>query len=156
MVVGSGSASSVEVLVAGPEHVSVLLPLIETHALFEKAFTSCTEEALRSALAEPNAVLFAWLAIDDQGRPIGYASATRDFATWSCKPFLHLDCLYIVETARGAGVGSKLLEAVKLFAVRLGIDELQWQTPDWNLPAERFYLKQNASVTTKRRFRLDV
>lgn len=148
----SGSASGVVILVAGPEHAAALLPLIAAHAHFERAGATCTEEALRRALAEPGAVLFAWLALNEEGRPIGYATATRDFSTWSGKPFLHLDCLYLTETARGAGLGSLLLDAVKLFAIRLGLDELQWQTPDWNVAAERFYLKQGASVITKRRF----
>jgi GNAT superfamily N-acetyltransferase len=152
----SGSASGVLVLVAGPEHVPALLPLIETHALFERATATCTEETLKAALAEPSAGLLAWLALDERGGPIGYATATREFSTWSGKPFLHLDCLYLTETARGAGVGSLLFDAVKLFATRQGLDELQWQTPDWNVAAERFYLKHGASVTAKRRFRLDL
>lgn len=152
----SGSASRVAVLVAGPEHVAALLPLIKAHALFERSAATCTEESLRSALAEPGAVLFAWLALDEGGRAIGYATATRDFSTWSGKPFLHLDCLYLTETARGAGVGSLLLDTVKLFANRQGLDEVQWQTPDWNVAAERFYLKQGACVTTKQRFRIAV
>lgn len=152
----SGSASGVVIVVAGPEHASVLLPLIAAHALFERADATCTEEALRRALTEPGAVLFAWLALNEEGRPIGYATATPDFSTWSGKPFLHLDCLYLIGSARGAGVGSLLFGAVKLFAARRGMDELQWQTPDWNVAAERFYLKRGASVTTKRRFRLDV
>ncbi|WP_169804477.1 GNAT family N-acetyltransferase [Sphingomonas pituitosa] len=152
----SGSASNATVLVAGPEHVTALLPLIQAHARFERTTATCTAAALRSALAEPDAILFAWLAIDESGRPMGYATATRDFSTWSGKPFLHLDCLYIAETARGAGVGTKLLGAVKHFAVQRGIAELQWQTPEWNAPAERFYLQQGAAVTGKRRFRLDV
>lgn len=154
--VHSGPAPTVSIEVAGPDHVAALLPLIEVHARFERAEATCTADALKSALAEPGACLFAWLAVDERGRAIGYATVTRDFATWTGKPFLHLDCLFVAEAARGAGVGTRLLDAARLFAVRLGIDELQWQTPAWNAPAERFYEKQGASVTTKRRFRLGV
>lgn len=156
MTARSGPASTVTIEVAGPEHVAALLPLIEAHARFERTAPTCTADALRSALAEPDALLFAWLAVDEMGRAIGYATATRDFSTWSGKPFLHLDCLFISETARGTGAGTQLFRAVKMFAVRLGIVGLQWQTPEWNAPAERFYMRQGATVTGKRRFRLDV
>ena len=150
----SGPGPTVSIEVAGPDHVTALLPLIEAHARFERAAATCTADTLKSALAEPDALLFAWLAFDEMGRAIGYATATRDFSTWTGKPFLHLDCLFISETARGTGAGTQLLDAVRMFAVRLGIVELQWQTPEWNAPAERFYMKQGATVTDKRRFRL--
>lgn len=149
-------APAVSIEIAGPDHVAALLPLIEAHARFERAEATCTADALKSALAEPSTHLFAWLAVDETGRAIGYATATCDFSTWTGKPFLHLDCLFISETARGAGVGTRLLDAVRMFAVRLGIAELQWQTPEWNAPAERFYKMLGATVTTKRRFRLGV
>lgn len=152
----SGTGPTVSIEVAGPEHVAALLPLIEAHARFERASATCTADALKFALTEPGALLFAWLAVDEMRRAIGYASATRDFSTWTGKPFLHLDCLFIAEAVRGAGVGTQLLDAVRLYAVRLGIAELQWQTPEWNAEAERFYLRQGATVTGKRRFRLDV
>lgn len=154
MTARSGSAPTVTIEVAGPDHVAALLPLIAAHARFERAAATCTADALKSALAAPSALLFAWLAVDEMGRAIGYATATRDFSTWTGKPFLHLDCLFISETARGTGAGTQLLGAVRMFAVRLGIVELQWQTPEWNAPAERFYMKQGATVTGKRRFRL--
>lgn len=155
MTARSGPGQTVTIEIAGPDHVAALLPLIEAHAKFERAAATCTADALKSALAEPDALLFAWLAVDEMGRAIGYATATRDLSTWTGKPFLHLDCLFISEAARGTGAGTQLLGAVRMFAVRLGIGELQWQTPAWNAPAERFYMKQGATVTGKRRFRLD-
>lgn len=152
----SGPAPLVSIEVAGPENVADLLPLIEAHARFEKAAATCTADALKSALAEPGALLFAWLAVDEMDRAIGYATATRDFSTWTGQPFLHLDCLFVSETARGTGAGTQLLGTVRMFAVRLGIAELQWQTPEWNAQAEHFYMRQGATVSGKRRFRLDV
>lgn len=156
MTAHSAPGPTVSIEVAGPDHVAALLPLIEAHARFEKAAATCTADAMISALTGPGALLFAWLAVDEMGRAIGYATATRDFSTWTGKPFLHLDCLFISETARGTGAGTQLLGAVRMFAVLLGIVELQWQTPEWNAPAERFYMKQGATVTGKRRFRLGV
>lgn len=152
----SRPGSTVSIEVAGPEHIAALLGLIEAHARFERAAATCTADALKAALTEPGARLFAWLAVDETGRAIGYATATRDFSTWTGRPFLHLDCLFLAEVARGAGVGAQLLQAVRMFAIRLGIAELQWQTPAWNARAERFYTRQGATVTGKRRFRLEV
>lgn len=71
MTARSGPAPTVTIEVAGREHVAALLPLIEAHARFERTAATCTADALRSALAEPDALLFAWLAIDEMGRAIG-------------------------------------------------------------------------------------
>lgn len=151
----SGPDAAVAIVVAGPESVSAMLPLIEAHARYEHSAATCTADALRTALAGPDAQLFGWIALDTTQRAIGYATATRDYSTWSGRPFLNLDCLFVSQAARGEGVGTRLLDTVRRFAERLGITELQWQTPEWNVSAERFYLRQGATVLGKRRFQLE-
>ena len=38
----------------------------------------------------------------------------------------------------------------------VGIDEIQWQTPEWNADAARFYRRLGATETVKRRFALEL
>ena len=52
---------------------------------------------------------------------------TSDVETWAATPYGHLDCLYVVEKYRKAGVGRLLMDAVILYAQDQGFGELQWQ-----------------------------
>jgi GNAT superfamily N-acetyltransferase len=140
----------------GGEDVEALLGLLAEHAAFERAPAPPVQAAtLAAALSGPRPALMAWLACAG-GQALGYLSATRDFSTWRGRPYLHMDCLYLRPQARGRGLGARLLAAVCRHAREQGIDQMQWQTPDWNHPAERFYLRQGAQVCSKRRFVLEL
>ena len=130
-----------------------MLPLIQAHADYEKGEASANAATLRAALGGPQRRIWAWIA-EQAGRPIGYATATQDLATWTGLPFLHLDCLFVQDGERGTGVGARLLEAVRDHAIAIGITELQWQTPAWNEGAQRFYTRAGATALPKMRFTL--
>jgi GNAT superfamily N-acetyltransferase len=123
------------------------------HAVYERAgFTQDdNESALRSALFDVAPRLLCWIA--DLDGPVGFLSATIDFSTWRARDFMHVDCLFIREGYRGRGIGLKLFEAAREEAMRRGLDELHWQTPDWNLEAARFYRRLGANESIKRRYR---
>lgn len=132
-----------------------MLPLIRSHAAYEHGRTSVSAADLRSALDSKPAVLAAWIA-RQSGELIGYASATVDFSTWTGQPFLYLDCLFVQDRCRGLGVGARLLAAVRAHAAERNLAEIQWQTPDWNKDAIRFYRREGASFLPKARFSLSV
>ncbi len=130
-----------------------LLPLIHRHAAYEQGKASVSAAALRSAFDRRPPLLTAWVAIRAD-ELVGYATATLDFSTWTGRPFLHLDCLFVQENCRGGGVGAFLLAAVRAHAAAQGIPEVQWQTPAWNEDAIRFYRREGASMLSKARFTL--
>lgn len=142
----------VDVRRALPSDAKVLLPLIREHAAFERSAASCTMETLRAALSGEPPRLIAWIA-EQSGEPLGYAAATVDFSTWSGLPYLHLDCLFVRSEHRGAGVGAGLLRTARNLAASNGIVEMQWQTPEWNEDARRFYVREGALAARKFRFR---
>jgi GNAT superfamily N-acetyltransferase len=144
---------SIRVRVACGADADALLPLIQAHADYEKGEASTTGADLRAALDGPRRRLWAWIA-EQAGRPIGYATATQDFATWTGLPFLHLDCLFVQDDQRGNGAGARLLDAVRDHAMVIGVTELQWQTPAWNERAQRFYIRAGATGSQKMRFTL--
>ncbi|WP_267381491.1 MULTISPECIES: GNAT family N-acetyltransferase [unclassified Sphingomonas] len=131
-----------------------MLPLIRSHAAYERGETSVSVAALRSAL-EPPFLLLGWVAMQ-AGQLVGYATATLDFSTWTGRSFLHLDCLFVQEGCRGGGIGAALLEAVRAHAAEREISEMQWQTPNWNKDAIRFYLREGAVMVPKERFTLRI
>ncbi|WP_033351281.1 GNAT family N-acetyltransferase [Kitasatospora aureofaciens] len=129
--------------------------LCAAHAAFERAEPVPADLAAR---LEP--VLFsvhprAWcLVVDHGGELIGYATYAREFSTWQAVDHVHLDCLFVTEPHRGEGWGRALLTAVRDAAAALGAAELQWQTPDWNTDAVRFYHRAGARGRPKVRFSL--
>jgi len=56
------------------------------------------------------------------------------------------------EAWRGRGVGQQLWKAVHVFAGAQGCRNMQWQTPEWNVDAARFYRRLGAAETIKRRY----
>ncbi|WLT31727.1 GNAT family N-acetyltransferase [Geothrix sp. PMB-07] len=133
-----------------------LAGLCAAHAAYER-LTYHPEghaERLAVALEGPAPRLYAWLALRE-GSAVGYSSATVDFATMAAHTFLHMDCLFVEEKARNGGVGALLMAEVRALGRALGCANLQWQTPDWNLDAIRFYHRMGARDLPKARFTLD-
>ncbi len=85
---------------------------------------------------------------------LGYATCVPEFATWAGAEYLHMDCLYLRPGHRGRGIGRALIDAVAAHAAALGLPEVQWNTPDWNDGAIRFYDRLGATARTKQRYTL--
>jgi GNAT superfamily N-acetyltransferase len=133
-----------------------LIGLCAEHAAYERAdFNSEGKiDALRRSIFATGR-LHAWVA-EAQGRAIGYATATLEFSTWKSDEIVHMDCLFVAAEYRGTGAGSALFRAVLEFASEQGVQEVQWQTPDWNVDAMRFYRRKGAAGRPKVRFTLPV
>ncbi|QNM98845.1 GNAT family N-acetyltransferase [Chitinimonas koreensis] len=138
---------------ATAQDAALLAPLCAEHAAYERIAGCGAGHAGRLAAALAQGRLRAWLALSD-GEPVGYASATVDFATLAGAPFLHLDCLYLRESVRGLGLGRALLAAVAEHGRAQGYAELQWQTPAWNRSAIGFYRRLGGQMRAKARFSL--
>ncbi|GAA1359564.1 GNAT family N-acetyltransferase [Catellatospora chokoriensis] len=135
-----------------PDDLPALLALIADHAAYERAAPVPPDlgERLAPALFTDPPRLRCLVA-DDAGTLVGYATWTRDFATWTGRHYTHLDCLYLADTHRGRGLGRGLLDAV---IAEAGDDEIQWQTPVWNTDAQRFYERFGAHPAPKVRYTL--
>ena len=135
--------------------MAILVALCTEHARFERIEHAMGErgDALAAALETTPPPLHAWLACIE-GEAVGYATATIDFSTLDAAHFLHMDCLYVREAWRGHGVGQQLFATLRDFARSCGCAAMQWQTPDWNEGAARFYRRQGAFERNKRRFGL--
>jgi len=90
------------------------------------------------------------------GEPVGYATLTRGVSTWDAEPYGYLDCLFVAEGHRSSGLGVLLIEAVVARSRELDLGDLQWQTPEWNDGAIRFYERLGATRLAKQRFTLAV
>lgn len=136
-----------------------IVELAAEHAAYEQASPPVPDLAERlDALlfGTPAPRLRCLLAELPGGEVVGYASCSPELSTWQGQEYLHLDCLFLLPAARGSGLGVLLMDAVAAQARQLGITEVQWQTPDWNEGAIRFYDRLGARARTKQRYSLTV
>ncbi|MER8188280.1 GNAT family N-acetyltransferase [Kitasatospora sp. NPDC094015] len=127
--------------------------LCAAHAAFERADPVPDDLATRLEPLLFSADPRAWcLVVDHGGEVVGYATFSREFSTWRASEHAHLDCLFVTEAHRGHGWGRALLDAVREAAAAHGVTEVQWQTPEWNTDAIRFYRRAGARGRPKVRF----
>ncbi|MDQ6528714.1 GNAT family N-acetyltransferase [Flavobacterium sp. LHD-85] len=132
-----------------------LVILCQKHAEFEKAEFSPEgkEEGLKNAIFGQNPKLFC-LVVATEETIVGYASYTFDFSTWNAQTFLYMDCLFLEEETRGLGIGEKLIEKLKEIGTENNCVNIQWQTPEFNTRAIKFYNRMGAKGKDKVRFTL--
>jgi GNAT superfamily N-acetyltransferase len=138
--------------------IDKLVSLCAEHAQFERAppvDISVLAARLKVALFAEPVRLYAWV-VPLKDELVGYASVTPEFSTWSGHSYWHMDCLYVSAHLRGLGLGRHLMQSVCTEAAERNIMELQWQTPQWNGDAQRFYSRLGASMQLKARFTLKV
>jgi len=140
---------------ATPDDAPALLHLIRDHAKYEQSHATLTEETLRSLLEAPQPPTVLIVAEEGEGLA-GYAALTFDYSLWRGEKYGHLDCLFVRGELRGRRIGEKLLACVKDKARAAGAQRLEWQTPDWNEGAVRFYRREGGTAALKMRFSLDL
>lgn len=96
------------------------------------------------------------LIVERQDQIVGYASYGKQFSTWDSGHYLYLDCLFLHECARGQGIGERVMQSIAMEATRLRCSQVQWQTPDVNDVAIRFYERLGAIGKRKVRFKWNV
>lgn len=130
-----------------------LSTLIHAHAAYENAEPPAPDIGASALQLQESGRLWCWVAeTAGSAGPVGYASATEDVATFTGRPFGHMDCLFVSESERGSGVGQALLRTVASWSRSRSHLELQWQSPDWNTRARSFYEREGAKTASKVRF----
>lgn len=134
-----------------------LVVLCQKHAEFEKADYSPEgkEENLQEALFGQKPKLFC-LVVATNETIVGYVSYTFDYSTWDAATFMYMDCLFLEEGARSFGIGEALIEKLKEIATENNCINIQWQTPQFNTRAIKFYNRIGAKGKDKVRFSLDL
>jgi len=134
-----------------------LVILCQKHAEFEKADFSPEgkEEKLKKAIFNKNPKLFC-LVVATKETIVGYVSYTFDFSTWDAATFMYMDCLFLEEEARSFGIGEVLIEKLKEIATKNNCVNIQWQTPEFNERAIKFYNRIGAKGKDKVRFTLNL
>ena len=120
--------------------VPLVLELIRGLAEYEKepeaavATASQMERALFGERPAAEAVIARW-----QGEPAALALWFQTFSTWTGKPGLWLEDLFVRPEYRRRGIGRALLQHLARICGERDYGRFEWSVLDWNTPALEFY-----------------
>jgi GNAT superfamily N-acetyltransferase len=122
-----------------------ILRLVRALAAYERMLDECvgTEDDFRRALFAPHPRVFCTLA-ERQGRVVGQAIWFFNFSTFTGRPGLYVEDIFVEPEQRGLGIGEAFFRHLAARAVAEGCARMEWQVLDWNEPAIRFYRKIGA------------
>jgi GNAT superfamily N-acetyltransferase len=130
----------IQIRSATPDDVPQILTFVRELAEYEREPDAvvATEPMLGEALFGGRPWAEAVIA-DVDGAPVGFALFFHNFSTWTGRPGIYVEDLYVSPKARGTGVGKALLRHVAGLALDRDCARLEWAVLDWNEPAIDFY-----------------
>ncbi|AYN00602.1 GNAT family N-acetyltransferase [Chryseobacterium sp. 3008163] len=130
-----------------------IIKLCKAHAQYEKSDfneTNKTELLSQHLFAlEPD---LKCLVVEYNKKIVGYSTFIKQFSTWEAQYYVYIDCLFLTENIRGNGIGKQVMEKIKEYAQSANCSVIQWQTPDFNTRAIKFYHNLGAESKSKERF----
>src|ERR1019366_1435157 len=125
---------------ARPDEAGLVLSLVRELAEYEKLLHEgeATEAGIAAGLFGAHPLLFCEVA-EWEGEPAGFAIWFVNFSTFSGRPGIYLEDLFVRPAQRGNGIGKALLAYLAKQCVANGWGRLQWAVLDWNTPSIEFY-----------------
>jgi len=146
------AAGSINLRPAAREDIPEILALIKDLAAYERepeAAVATAAQLERALFGDPardgkgagvaECVMGEIVGEDGEARVEGMALFFHNFSTWTGKPGIYLEDLFVRPPARGHGLGKALLLHLAKLAVERGCGRLEWAVLDWNAPAIGFY-----------------
>jgi GNAT superfamily N-acetyltransferase len=125
-----------------------ILRMIRGLAEFEREpdAVQATAAMLTETLFSEGAQVHAHIA-EHGGRPVGLALWFLNYSTWTGRPGLYLEDLFVDPEERRSGVARALFVALAEEAMARGCARMDWAVLDWNTEAMRFYERIGARRT---------
>ena len=143
---GSG-ARDANVRAATRADVGVIVELIRELAVYEhlEHLATATPTRLEVELFGDKPTCECIIGEHD-GQPVGFALFFHNFSTYLCRKGLYLEDLFVRPTARGTGMGKRLLQGLAQMAVERDCGRFEWSVLDWNVDAQAFYQRMGATL----------
>lgn len=123
-----------------------ILDLVRELAEYEKRADEAiaTEEDLMRGLFGSRPYAECMLAERD-GQIVGYALFFHNFSTFTGKPGIFLEDLYVKSQYRGGGIGMQFFRELARIALERNCGRMEWSVLNWNESALKFYQKLGAA-----------
>src|SRR5580698_1326150 len=125
---------------ATPSDVADVLRLVRGLAEYERLLHEAvaSEQDFHTALFGTQPRAYAVLA-EREGRSVGLALWYYTFSTFTGRPDIFLEDLYVEPEQRGKGIGLALLRHLARRAVAEDCRRIEWRVLNWNQPSIDFY-----------------
>ena len=125
---------------ARPGEAGLVLSFVRELAEYEKLLheMEATEADIDAALFCASPRLFCEIA-EWNGEGVGFAVWFFNFSTFSGRPGIYLEDLFVRPAFRGKGIGKALLSYLAKLCIENGWSRVQWTVLDWNTPSIDFY-----------------
>jgi GNAT superfamily N-acetyltransferase len=110
----------------------------------------------RALIADPDREGVQFIARDDDGRAVGFATLFWTWETLRASRIGVMNDLFVSPQARGGGVGEALIKACRERCAGHGATALEWQTARTNDRAQRLYDRIGANRSEWLDYSLDV
>lgn len=141
---------------ATEDDIPVILNFILELAEYEgvKDQIQSTAEGLRDVLFEKH--ITDALIAELSGVPVGFAIWAYSFSTFTGKPTVYIDDLYVQEEYRGKGIGSMIFSRIAEIAYEKDCGRMDWYCMETNVSGKDYYHKMGAEeIDWFKVFRLD-
>jgi GNAT superfamily N-acetyltransferase len=125
---------------AKPADAATSVSLVQALAIYENEPLSSvkitSEDVLRDGFGERKYFEVLIAELDDE--PVGFALFFHNYSTWEGRAGIYVEDLFVLERARGHGLGRQLITALAAIANARGCKRLDLNVLDWN-PTREFY-----------------
>ena len=130
---------------AQPEDATEIARLVYALAVYERLAHEAvaTEADFRKQLFGDQASAHCMIA-DVGGHAAGIAIWFYSFNTFTCRPGLYVEDVFVEPAHRGRGIGRAFFRALAQRALAKGCSRMEWSVLDWNDPAIAFYRSMGA------------
>ncbi|KAF9936711.1 hypothetical protein BGZ65_002144 [Modicella reniformis] len=151
--------SEVKIRAATTSDVGAILSLIHELAEYEReppSVVATTEESLLNTLrftpphpTSQNLASCLLVFIPSSPEPVGFALYFTNFSTWRGRGGIYLEDLFVKESARGKGIGKRLLGELANEVIKMNGERMDWSVLNWNEPSIQFYKKIGANIMSE-------
>lgn len=131
--------SDIRIRFANESDISLIIKFIKELAKYEKILNEVTssERILSETLFQKKYAEVIIAEINED--PIGFALFFHNFSTFTGKPGIYIEDLFIKERFQGKGYGKKIFSFLANLAIERKCSRLEWWVLDWNANAINFY-----------------
>ena len=126
---------------------ALIFALVRELAEYEKLTheVDATEAQIAAALFFDPPRLYCDIA-EWSGNAVGFAVWLLHFSTFSGRPGLYLEDIFVRPEFRGRGIGKALMARLAQQCLENGYARFEWTVLDWNAPSIAFYKSIGAQV----------
>lgn len=131
--------------------IVILESLIKELSAYEKTDCTTTAGKMKKYGFGENKLFYADIA-EWNNEPVGYSVYYYKYSAVKGEPSLFLEDLYVKPEYRRHGIGTQLMNRLKVHANDFGASSVEWYAYKWNQMAQDFYMAIGANLVNEDKY----